>query len=521
MEWKINKNVIYELNYNGTNIINPWGVETADSSAFFSLEEGYGYLYSVNDEVYDISENQYHFYTDVNMVEGRWVLEGKEILNPNSIFRNISLTCIQDSFFMDFVMRFRIKKEFVNYAIINDRKIYHTNSNTYYQYETDNVVLNGEKFDVIVSCNNVLKPPSMKLVMYVRDARDEWVVHIRLLPKIWDKEVIKLCNNWYNTQSIPRILSKSILINKSFKEYLWYHNEKSPYKSKLMKLINPNAFPMTKLSKGTKLEIAAKFEIKEKKRKNYISIIVPTYKRADFLRKLLDSICNQTYKFFEVIIIDDNSPNIEEYNVLIEEYKEKIEEFKFLRNEKNMGAPYSRNRGIKESKYDILALVDDDDEWKPEKLEKQIKIFNESNDNVGIVYTWTNIKFGQKNIGENKTSLSGNILSALLEDNFIPSPSVLVKKKAILEAGLFDEKLPSCQDWDMWIRIVNSGYSGHVVEEFLTIYNKHESQSIGTSDKAKLGYRMYYRKHFYLYFNKYISKLQLIKLVKIIKRMVW
>lgn len=521
MEWSIQNKVISEINYKGKNIINPWGIETADSSAFFSLEDGYGYLYNIISEEYEIDSNTYRYLINNKMVEGQWEIEGEDSLSSNTIQRKISLKCKEDSFFMDFVMRFRIKKEFAYAAIINEKILLHNASNTYYQYDVDTVTLLGEEFNIVITAEKFLNNKFMKNVMYVRDAKDEWVVHIRYLPKVWNKEVIKLCNSWYNTQAIPVSLSNRILSNKRIREYLWYHNERKPYKSIVMKLINPNAIPMTKLQKGTKLNIESRFEITENK-DTHISIIIPTYKRVDRLRKLLDSICNQTYKNFEVIIIDDNSPNLDSYKVLVDEYMEKLDDLKFLVNENNMGAPYSRNRGIMESKYNLLALVDDDDEWEPLKLEKQMAAFNKTEKSeIGIIYTWTTIKNGVDKIAEYKKTVEDNVLDELMQDNFIPSPSVLVTKKAIIEAGLFDESLPSCQDWDMWIRILKLGYKVNVVQDFLTIYNKHNLGSIGTSPKAKLGYRMFYRKHHKLYIKNYFKRMDLLGLIKFFKRMVW
>jgi len=71
----------------------------------------------------------------------------------------------------------------------------------------------------------------------------------------------------------------------------------------------------------------------------------------------------------------------------------------------------------------------------------------------------------------------------------------MVKKEAIVRAGLFDEKFPSCQDWDAWTRIIFSGYSVCPVKEVLTLYYKHDGASIGTSPRAKSGYVMFYQKH--------------------------
>lgn len=227
-----------------------------------------------------------------------------------------------------------------------------------------------------------------------------------------------------------------------------------------------------------------------------VSIVIPTYKRPDYLSRLLESIARQTFQNFEVIIVDDNSPNREEYVPVIAKYENIFKEFNFLSNDTNRGAPHSRNRGIRLAKYDLIALVDDDDEWLPEKLTRQVELFRVSSENVGIVYTWTDsVNERGEVVHCYRSEIEGNALKEILKECFIPSPSVMVRKNAIEEAGLFDEAFPSCQDWDMWTRVLATGNSCAVIREVLTIYRKHQGESIGLSLKARQGYLKYYKKH--------------------------
>ncbi|MCF6320047.1 MAG: glycosyltransferase, partial [Proteobacteria bacterium] len=92
-----------------------------------------------------------------------------------------------------------------------------------------------------------------------------------------------------------------------------------------------------------------------------ISVVIPTYKRSDLLARLLGSITLQTATPDEVIVVDDASPNSEQYTQVINEYKNKIKNLKYIRYEKNRGAPHARTIGIQETKNDWIALVDDDD----------------------------------------------------------------------------------------------------------------------------------------------------------------
>ncbi|MEQ3511927.1 glycosyltransferase family A protein [Pseudoalteromonas sp. BZB3] len=223
-----------------------------------------------------------------------------------------------------------------------------------------------------------------------------------------------------------------------------------------------------------------------------ISVVIPTYKRPDLLARLLKSISLQTLLPNEVIVIDDCSGMESEYSAVIKEFDSIFEKLIFESLKQNSGAPTARNLGISKAKGDWVALVDDDDEWLPSKLEKQAELINKSNDpQLGFVYTWTEAKgqAGQESY-TSKVSHKGDSVSALLNTNYIMSASVLIKRQALQDVSGFKESLPSCQDWDTWIRIALAGYHFDLVEEVLTIYHRHGGESIGLSPKAKLGYKL-------------------------------
>lgn len=228
-----------------------------------------------------------------------------------------------------------------------------------------------------------------------------------------------------------------------------------------------------------------------------ISIVIPTYKRPDLLARLLESICSQTLLPGEVIVVDDASSMDEAYNACIERFKPRLAALHFHSLPSNSGAPVARNTGIRLAKYEWVALVDDDDEWLPGKLAKQWRVAEQVAEDVGLIYTWTHAQ----GVGEQASYVSehyvrGDAKRAILTTNFIMSASVMVRKQAIEEAGLFDEGLPSCQDWDMWVRIFLTGYQCEVVPEVLTIYHRHGGESIGLSPRARLGYKMFLDRHF-------------------------
>ncbi len=226
-----------------------------------------------------------------------------------------------------------------------------------------------------------------------------------------------------------------------------------------------------------------------------VSIVIPTFRRPDLLSRLLKSIHAQSYRHYEVIVVDDGSPNREEYAEVVRESSALFPEFSFLSNESNCGAPYSRNRGIRQAAYELIALVDDDDEWLPEKLDRQVETFAQAPEQVGIVYTWTDVVENGVRKPFYRSIIEGPCLRQILHECFIPSPSVMVRKQALFDAGLFDERFPSCQDWDTWTSILAKGYEARVVPEVLTLYHRKTAGSIGMSPRARIGYKMYYRKH--------------------------
>ena len=114
-----------------------------------------------------------------------------------------------------------------------------------------------------------------------------------------------------------------------------------------------------------------------------VSIILPTYNRAHIIEKAIQSVLNQTYQDFEIIIIDDGSKD--DTKKIIRGFQEKDNRIKYIRFEENKGAAAARNAGIKMSKGEYITFQDSDDEWLPEKLEKQMKIIETSSENI-VVY---------------------------------------------------------------------------------------------------------------------------------------
>lgn len=215
------------------------------------------------------------------------------------------------------------------------------------------------------------------------------------------------------------------------------------------------------------------------------------------LPRLLASIAAQTLAPDEVIVVDDGS--VADYGPVIHAWRQKIPNLRYVKSEKNLGAPRARNRGILEAASDWIALVDDDDEWMATKLERQQAIIQEGDPALGLIYTFAEAKEVGKTVWRYSDVFEGRPLRELLSRCFIPSPSVLARKSALIASGLFDETLSSCQDWDMWTRLLAKGYTLRVVPSVEVIYHKHNGPTIGASPKAREGLLRYYQKHRLLY----------------------
>jgi glycosyltransferase involved in cell wall biosynthesis len=213
-----------------------------------------------------------------------------------------------------------------------------------------------------------------------------------------------------------------------------------------------------------------------------VSVIIPTYNHAHYIGRAINSVLNQTYRDFELIVVDDASTD--QTQRILEQMNDK--RIKIIRHENNKGAPAARNTGIKASEGEFIGFLDDDDEWLPKKLEKQLRVFQTSVNDVGLVYTGFYFASGKNGslLSQITPTLKGSIYPDLLRRNIPAGNTSLIRKHCFARCGLYDETLPSCQDWDMWIRI-SKFYKFDFVSEALSNVYVHGRQ-ISTNLNAKI-----------------------------------
>ena len=178
-----------------------------------------------------------------------------------------------------------------------------------------------------------------------------------------------------------------------------------------------------------------------------VSVVIPAYNMATYTVEAVESVLAQTYRDYELLVIDDGSKDGTGEALKI--FKDKI---KYIYKE-NGGVCSARNLGIKLAAGKYIAFLDCDDNWLPRKLEESLKGFSGSD--IGLVYTDGFIIDKDGKITENvrKPSLSEHPVDDLLIMNIVFNPSVVVKKSCFDIVGHFDEKMFYAADWDMWLRI--------------------------------------------------------------------
>ncbi|MCS6924694.1 MAG: glycosyltransferase [Candidatus Binatia bacterium] len=178
-----------------------------------------------------------------------------------------------------------------------------------------------------------------------------------------------------------------------------------------------------------------------------VSVIIPTYNRCELLREALASVCAQTYQDFELIVVDDGSHD---------ETAAVVHEFAGVRYvwQPHRGVSAARNHGVTLSTGEWVAFLDSDDLWQPRKLEKQIA-FVTAQPEVQICQTeelW--LRHGVRvNPQRKHRKPSGDIFAPSLARCLVSPSAVMLRRELFEEVGGFDERLPACEDYDLWLRI--------------------------------------------------------------------
>ena len=211
-----------------------------------------------------------------------------------------------------------------------------------------------------------------------------------------------------------------------------------------------------------------------------VSVIIPAYNCAEFIADTLDSVFSQTFKNYEIILVNDGSPDSEKLEKALLPYFNKIVYLK----QKNSGAAAARNTAIKNARGEFLAFLDSDDIWLPGYLETQVDAIVAKN--CEMIYADAAL-FGNL-VGKSKTFMedcpsNGEVTTESLISgvcNVINSGTV-IRRKNVLEVGLLDENLPrnASEDFDLWFRVARSGAKIEYQKKILLKYRVHEQSLSG------------------------------------------
>ncbi len=207
-----------------------------------------------------------------------------------------------------------------------------------------------------------------------------------------------------------------------------------------------------------------------------VSVVITCYNYGRYLKASLASVLDQTYRDFDVIVVDDGSTD--NTPAIMQGYAADGR-VSYIRQE-NAGQPKAKNRGIRQSNGEFVAFLDADDLWMPDKLEKQMTLFDDPH--VGVVYArrkWIN-QDGEEISGDERRLWRGNVLDRIFVDNFICFSSAVIRRSVLDQVGFFDETLPMGIDYDLWIRVAARSEFVFVDEPLVKYRTGHANLSRNT-----------------------------------------
>ena len=213
-----------------------------------------------------------------------------------------------------------------------------------------------------------------------------------------------------------------------------------------------------------------------------VSVIIPAYNVAPFIGETLTTVFAQTFNDYEVIVINDGSPDTEEFERALQPFIDRINYIK----QGNRGAGAARNAGLRSARGEFIAFLDADDLWLSNYLEEQLKFIREHDCDLICADA---IHFGNSPFaGRSYTEVlmptappTGTItfLGLVSAEQSLITSGVVARRQPIFDVGLFDENLRNSQDFDLWLRLVHGGAQLRYQRRVLLRYRSHESSLSG------------------------------------------
>lgn len=222
------------------------------------------------------------------------------------------------------------------------------------------------------------------------------------------------------------------------------------------------------------------------------SVVIPLYNGADFIEATLDTVLAQTYTDYEVVMVNDGSPdNTDE---VVKRYMADHSDIKFVYLEQqNRGLGGARNTALRHASGDVIAILDQDDIWYPDKLEKIARVYKERPE-VDVICHSQNVRKNGELARVFRPGPNGEDVyrKLLFVENMLSTSAVTFRKKAIDEVGFFSEDRENfhfVEDFDLWLRMASKGYKFHFTDDILGEYTEHDnnySKELETMLKSEL-----------------------------------
>jgi len=195
-----------------------------------------------------------------------------------------------------------------------------------------------------------------------------------------------------------------------------------------------------------------------------VSVIIPTFNRAARVARAVSSVLDQTFQDYEIIVVEDGSED--GTRDVLQQFGSRI---RVLSHHKNRGVSAARNTGILASSSPLVAFLDSDDHWLPEKLNAQIEFFRAHPEAVACQTEEIWVRRGRRvNPMKKHAKPSGEIFVPSLKLCLVSPSAVMLRRQVLDEVGLFDESLPACEDYDLWLRI-SCRYPIHLIPSPLLV----------------------------------------------------
>ncbi len=233
------------------------------------------------------------------------------------------------------------------------------------------------------------------------------------------------------------------------------------------------------------------------KENGLVSVVMPSYNSEAFITESIQSIINQSYSYWELLVVDDASTDATPE--IIQEFASKDSRIRLIKNSSNLGTHHSRNKGIEAASGDFISFLDSDDQWKPRKLEIQLKTL--SNENIAACFSSYDLisETGQK-LNRHVRALPVLTYDKLLKANYVGNLTGIYN--ATILGKIYCPEIRKRQDWGLWLKVIEEGGPMEGIQESLAVYRvRRNSISNNKFEMLKYNFKVYHRVLNYSFFS--------------------